>query len=481
MSENREWMYRRFLSDGALNPDFQRGLQGFIDYANSRRDLMDGEKIRCPCRKCDNIRFHTKNNVQYHIAKNGFVRDYHIWRFHGEIEMATTEYHNFEEEEANEDNYQNMVMDIAASQYNIQNIEEPPNPEAQLLYNMLKAADKELWPGCKTHSQLSLVARVMSLKAEGNMSERCFDQWLELIKEILPDNLAPTNFYDTKKLLSGMGLPAQRIDCCPNNCMLYWEDDRDLVQCKYCGESRYKNNNRDSRSSGKTLVAAKRMFYFPLTPRLQRLFASKATAANMRWHASSIDDGVMRHPSDSPAWKHLNDIFPDFTTEVRNVRLGLSTDGFQPFGQSGQQYSSWPVIVTPYNLPPWMCMKEQFMFLTILVPGPRNPKEKLDVFLQPLIAELIQLWNVGVLTYDVSLKQNFNMRAALLWTISDFPAYSMLSGWSTAGRLACPHCMDETEAFTLSHSGKQSWWLLHNHLKFNLGKRYWQRLKRWDL
>ncbi|XP_057795235.1 uncharacterized protein LOC131011420 [Salvia miltiorrhiza] len=108
MSENREWMYRRFLPDGALNPDFQRGLQGFIDYANSRRDLMDGEKIRCPCRKCDNIRFHTKNNVQYHIAKNGFVRDYHIWRFHGEIEMPTTEYHNFEEEEANEDNYQNM-------------------------------------------------------------------------------------------------------------------------------------------------------------------------------------------------------------------------------------------------------------------------------------------------------------------------------------------------------------------------------------
>ncbi|XP_057779596.1 uncharacterized protein LOC130998182 [Salvia miltiorrhiza] len=464
MSENREWMYRRFLPDGALNPDFQRGLQGFIDYASSRRDLMDGEKIRCPCRKCDNIRFHTKNNVQYHIAKNGFVRDYHIWRFHGEIEMPTTEYHNFEDIEDNEDNYQNMVMDIAASQYNIQNIEEPPNPKAELLYNMLKAADKELWPGCKTHSQLSLVARVMSLKAEGNMSERCFDQWLDLIKEILPENnLAPTSFYETKKLLSGMGLPVQRIDCCPNNCMLYWEDDRDLVQCKYCGESRYKNN-RDSRSSRKTLVAAKRMFYFPLTPRLQRLFASKATAADMRWHASSIDDGVMRHPADSPTWKHLNDIFPDFATEVRNVRLGLSTDGFQPFGQSGQQYSSWPVIVTPYNLPPWMCMKEQFMFLTILVPGPRNPKEKLDVFLQPLIAELIQLWNVGVLTYDVSLKQNFQMRAALLWTISDFPAYSMLSGWSTAGRLACPHCMDETEAFTLSHSGKQSWF--DNHRKF---------------
>ena len=32
------------------------------------------------------------------------------------------------------------------------------------------------------------------------------------------------------------------------------------------------------------------------------------------------------------------------------------------------------------------------MFLIVLVPGPRNPKHKLDVFLQPLIAELKELW-----------------------------------------------------------------------------------------
>ncbi|XP_052172131.1 uncharacterized protein LOC127788049 [Diospyros lotus] len=89
-----------------------------------------------------------------------------------------------------------------------------------------------------------------------------------------------------------------------------------------------------------------------------------------------------------------------------------------------------------YNLPPWMCMKDTTMFLTVLVPGPENPKAKLDVFLQPLIAELKHLWDVGVHAYDISLKQNFQLRAALMWTISDFPAYSMLSGYSTAGKLA---------------------------------------------
>ena len=43
-----------------------------------------------------------------------------------------------------------------------------------------------------------------------------------------------------------------------------------------------------------------------------------------------------------------------------------------------------------------------------------------------------------MLTYDVSLKQNFMMRAALMWTVSDFPAYAMLSSWSMAEKLACP-------------------------------------------
>lgn len=91
------------------------------------------------------------------------------------------------------------------------------------------------------------------------------------------------------------------------------------------------------------------------------------------------------------------------------------------------------MIITPYNLPLWMCMKNPIMFLTIIVPGPKNPKHKLDVYLQPLIEELNQLWSEGVTTYDISKKHNFQMRVALHWTISDFPAYGMLSGWSTAG------------------------------------------------
>ena len=57
------------------------------------------------------------------------------------------------------------------------------------------------------------------------------------------------------------------------------------------------------------------------------------------------------------------------------------------------------------------------------------------------------LWDVGVDTFDVSCGETFRLHAALMWTINDFPAYGMLSGWSTHGLLACPVCMHQNCAF----------------------------------
>ena len=47
-------------------------------------------------------------------------------------------------------------------------------------------------------------------------------------------------------------------------------------------------------------------------------------------------------------------------------------------------------------------MQEAYMFLSVIIRRPNNPKNKIDVFLQHLIVELKQLWVVGVQTYDVS-------------------------------------------------------------------------------
>ena len=117
-----------------------------------------------------------------------------------------------------------------------------------------------------------------------------------------------------------------------------------------------------------------------------------------------------------------------FASEYRNVRLGLCTDGFTPFVNNSTPYSYWPIFVTPYNLPPRMCMNKSNIYLSLITPGPTSPSQSINIFLRPLINELQKLWSEGVCTFDAFQKQNFNMRAALLWTISDFPAYGMLSG-----------------------------------------------------
>ncbi|GJY41937.1 putative reverse transcriptase domain, ribonuclease H-like domain, aspartic peptidase domain protein [Tanacetum coccineum] len=103
------------------------------------------------------------------------------------------------------------------------------------------------------------------------------------------------------------------------------------------------------------------------------------------------------------------------------------------------------VILTTYNMPPWLCMKESSFMLTLLIPGPKSPIKDIDVYLRPSIDDLKVLWALkGVKTIDVATGQKFNMRAVVLWTINDFPARSSLSGWSGQGYKACPTCNEDT-------------------------------------
>lgn len=103
-----------------------------------------------------------------------------------------------------------------------------------------------------------------------------------------------------------------------------------------------------------------------------------------------------------------------------------------------------------------MCMKQPNFILTLLISGPTSPGNDIDVFLQPLIDELKILWTNGVSTYDVRTKLNFQMHAALLWTINDYPGYGDLSGWSTKGKLACAVCAEKTSSVRLKHGKTQS-------------------------
>lgn len=176
---------------------------------------------------------------------------------------------------------------------------------------------------------------------------------------------------------------------------------------------------------------------------------------DLRWHFNNKStDGKLRHPVDSVTWQSMNDKYPAFAAEERNLRLGLSTDGFNPFSMKNSRYSCWPVLLVNYNMAPHLCMKEENIMLSLLIPGPHQPGNSIDVYLEPLIEDLKHLWCIGELTYDAVSKTTFTLKAMLLWTISDFPAYGNLAGCKVKGKMGCPICGKHTDSLWLSNSRK---------------------------
>lgn len=103
----------------------------------------------------------------------------------------------------------------------------------------------------------------------------------------------------------------------------------------------------------------------------------------------------------------LDSIYHDFASNTRNIRLGLACDGFNPFRTMSVQCSMWLVILMPYNFSPWMCTKAPNFMMALLIPRKESPGNNIDVYMQPIIEELKELWEAGIKTYDSSSCEYF--------------------------------------------------------------------------
>uniref|UniRef100_A0A2N9GFA6 Transposase-associated domain-containing protein n=1 Tax=Fagus sylvatica TaxID=28930 RepID=A0A2N9GFA6_FAGSY len=436
--------------------EYVNGVEKFVEYA-FQRIKDDDMKIKCLCNNCSNWYRRTQAKVERHLLWRGMRRDYIRWHLHGEGNSEDDEEDSDEDEDDSSDDQVQNIDDIPGmirdAYPHVKDGEEAsrsepqePNEDAKKFYRLLEESEKPLYEGCEKYSNLAFIVKLMHIKCINCWSNNSFNMLLELLKDAFPMcETLPTSNYGAKKIIGDLGLHYEKIDACENDCMLYYKENSKANQCSICHLSRWKTNNKDGKGNGKK-VPWKVLRYFPLKPRLQRLFMSMKTVADMRWHHDErLNDGVLRHPADAEAWKSFNRIHESFSLDPRNVRVSLATDGFNPFGNMNISHSSWPVILFPYNIPPWMCMKEPYLFMSLLIPGPKGPGNDIDVYLRPLIDELKDLWEIGAYTYDASMQENFQMRVALMWTINDFTTYAYTSGWSTQGHLACPCCGNETE------------------------------------
>ncbi|XP_004301411.1 PREDICTED: uncharacterized protein LOC101302366 [Fragaria vesca subsp. vesca] len=241
-----------------------------------------------------------------------------------------------------------------------------------------------------------------------------------------------------KKFLKGFDLGYEKIDACINDCCLFRsEKKKNMQNCLECNASRWKVKPRTNEIN--TGVPAKVLRYFPIIPRIKRMFLSASNSELLTWHSTHhSQDGMMRHPVDSIQWCTVDQKWPSFASEPRNLRFGLATDGFNPYKNLSSTHSIWPVILVIYNLSPNVCMSSENLMLSLLIPGPKQPGNDIDVYLEPLIDDLKELWTNGVEMYDAYNRATFYLKAILLWTINDFPTYGNLAGLTTKGEFACP-------------------------------------------
>ena len=127
------------------------------------------------------------------------------------------------------------------------------------------------------------------------------------------------------------------IDAYQNGCILYHKDKEFLSSCPKpgCGLSRY--------IEGSNSIPAKIIRWFPLIPRLSRMWRSTTISKLLKYHTDNLnkDRTIMKSVANSPAWKHVKThVDPSFLLESRNMRFGLTLDGINSFCHNNTQHNT---------------------------------------------------------------------------------------------------------------------------------------------
>lgn len=448
-------MDRSWLVADRRSSEYKFGVEDFLEFA--LRNARDPKQINCPCMLCGNDDSYSVRVVKDHLFVNGIDPSYVIWSEHGEATLVSDSDSDHGMDTDSDESVQgNMEIEMNSDiELDFGEDQEPPD-ECNEFQWLVEEANRPLYPGCKSHTKFNALLRLQNLKAKHRMSDVAYSDWVELIGDFLPEgNEIPDTYSDAKKsLLSKLGMDYEKIHACPNDCILYRGKQAEAVVCPTCGASRWKVGKNKKIIED---VPAKVLWYFPPIPRFKKMFQSSEISKSLTWHATDRKkDGLMRHPADAASWKLVDEKWPSFGADPRNLRLALSTDGFNPFSGQNSKYSCWPVILVIYNLPPWLIMKRKHMMLTLLISGPKQPGNNIDVYLQPLIDDLKRLWEGVRGVYDATQNQTFTLRGCLLLTINDYPAYGNLSGSIVKGYNACPICVENTKPTRLVNGGRMS-------------------------
>jgi hypothetical protein len=217
-------MYSGWQRGKAPSNEWINQTTQFLNHKFSNMEVATDDTIKCPCAMCRNYFSLKRDAVEIHLCKHGYREDYDTWMQHEGSDIRHDEGDNIANGEGFDevDRMDQMLIDLAGDNPPI--VDEQPTPFATAFYRMANSA-RELVHEKTTHSRLSAVARLLAMKSRHNMSIAEYDDIVGIIHELLPpDSNLPNDFYQSKKLLEGLGMPYVKIDVCYNNCMLFYKD-----------------------------------------------------------------------------------------------------------------------------------------------------------------------------------------------------------------------------------------------------------------
>ena len=160
---------------------------------------------------------------------------------------------------------------------------------------------------------------LFQVKCLHGISNRALEGVLNLFTRFFPKgHYVLDTMEKVQRVVRDLGLDYVKIHACEKDCVLFWKENANLDTCPKCGELRWKtpddgahdqwgDADGGANTTNKKCVPRKILRYFPLTPWLRRLYMNESTSSQMQWHKEElVNDGKMRHPADSKAWKHVD-------------------------------------------------------------------------------------------------------------------------------------------------------------------------------
>ncbi|XP_039776646.1 uncharacterized protein LOC120644152 isoform X1 [Panicum virgatum] len=376
---DRSWVHSRLFS-----PEYVDGVKEFMSFIQGK--FNENVEILCPCSRCLNQKYQRQALVKKHILMNGMETTYTRWIHHGEsldvnviehpIDMndnddgsthglsvdmndnddgsqhglgvdmndnddGSTHWLGVTEDDNYGDRLEGILGDLQAAaapaRPDVENQvgAEQPRDRESFLKIVMREVKRQLYPGCTKFSRFSFVVRLFHMKSLYRISNSAFSAHMNFLADAFPEyNALPKSYDEAKGILKEMGLGYESIHVCYNNCVPFRKGYKNYDNCSVCGLSRWKDAERKK-------IPQKVLRHFPLAPRLKRMFSTKEASKAAQWHKLKRQpiEKNMSHPADGEAWQDFDREYPDFAKDARNLRLGLATNGFNPFSEKNTKYS----------------------------------------------------------------------------------------------------------------------------------------------